>query len=79
LELVEFKLTMNISKVTLVASNIPYVKVVHEGELYEKICISFGLETDYLYVKPNTQITLIRRYDVVSCLIPRWFHKFSLE
>jgi len=66
----------------VVSSNIPYIKVVHEGELYEKICTSFGLETDYLYVNPNTPITPItlnRRYDVISCIMPRWFHKFSLE
>jgi hypothetical protein len=64
----------------VVGSNIPYApNSFHEGELYENICKSFNLETDYLRVNPNVSLELNMKYDIVSGLMPRWFHLFSLD
>jgi len=65
----------------VIASNIPYSKTkkYHEGEFYEKICKSFGLHTSYLFVYPFKSIEIKEKYDLITCIMPRWFHKFDLD
>ena len=64
----------------VVGSNIPFGnKTYQEGELYNNICESFNLKTDVLYVKSKTPIILDMKYDFITFLMPRWFHRFTLE
>lgn len=64
----------------VVGSNIPYGnKKYQEGELFHNICESFNLKTDVLYVKPKTPIILDMKYDFITFLMPRWFHRFTIE